>query len=376
MKINKKFVAAAVVLALLAVWSIQQRSLTTPAATGAKTQADHIEVAETDVLTLAEQELLQGVSVSGTLRAVQSAWVKARVAGELQEFRVREGDSVKAGQVLGRIDPTEYERRYRQAQEQAQAAKSQVDIAQKQYDNNQALVQQGFISKTALDTSLFSLQSAQASLRAAQAGAEVAHKSLDDSVLRAPFTGMVATRGSQNGERLAIDTRVVEIVDLSQLEIEASLSPADASQIQVGQVARVQVEGWTDPVSAKVTRINPSVQVGSRNVLAYLQLPTQNGMRQGLFAQGQIGVAQVKGLAVPVTTVRTDQSVPYVQWVDGDKVAYAQIKQGPRGTRASDPDGEAWVQIEGLPAGTQILAGHLGRLREGLAVRKTAMKGN
>jgi hypothetical protein len=99
-------------------------------------------------------------------------------------------------------------------------------------------------------------------------------------------------------------------------------------------------------------------------------------MRQGLFAQGQIGVAQVKGLAVPVTTVRTDQSVPYVQWVDGDKVAYAQIKQGPRGTRASDPDGEAWVQIEGLPAGTQILAGHLGRLREGLAVRKTAMKGN
>jgi len=135
MKINKKIVAAAVVLALLAVWSIQQRSLTTPAATGAKTQADHIEVAETDVLTLAEQELLQGVSVSGTLRAVQSAWVKARVAGELQEFRVREGDSVKAGQVLGRIDPTEYERRYRQAQEQAQAAKSQVDIAQKQYDN-------------------------------------------------------------------------------------------------------------------------------------------------------------------------------------------------------------------------------------------------
>lgn len=376
MKINKKIVAAAVVLALLAAWGVKQRSLTAPAPTGAKTQADHIEVAETDVMTLGEQELLQGVSVSGTLRAVQSAWVKARVAGELQEFRLREGDSVKAGQVLGRIDPTEYERRYRQAQEQAQAAKSQVDIAQKQYDNNQALVQQGFISKTALDTSLFSLQSAQASLRAAQAGAEVAHKSLDDSVLRAPFAGMVATRGSQNGERLAIDTRVVEIVDLSQLEIEASLSPADASQIQVGQVARMQVEGWTDPVSAKVTRINPSVQVGSRNVLAYLQLPTQNGLRQGLFAQGQIGVAQVKGLAVPVTTVRTDQSVPYVQWVDGDKVAYAQIKQGPRGTLAADPDGEAWVQIEGLPAGTQILAGHLGRLREGLAVRKTAMKGN
>ena len=376
MKTNKKIVVVAVVLALLAAWGIRQRSQTTPAPTGAKAQADHIEVAETDVLTLGEQELLQGVSVSGTLRAVQSAWVKARVAGELQEFKVREGDSVKAGQVLGRIDPTEYERRYRQAQEQAIAAKSQVDIAQKQYDNNQALVQQGFISKTALDTSLFSLQSAQASLRAAQAGAEVAHKSLEDSVLRAPFSGLVATRGSQNGERLAIDARVVEIVDLNQLEVEANLSPADASQIQVGQSARLQVEGQNHPLLAKVTRINPSVQVGSRNVLAYLQLPAQAGLRQGLFAQGQIGIAQVKGLAVPVTTVRTDQSVPYVQWVNGDKVAYAQIRQGARGALANDPDGEIWVHIEGLPAGTQVLAGHLGRLREGLAVRKTALKGN
>ena len=103
---------------------------------------------------------------------------------------------------------------------------------------------------------------------------------------------------------------------------------------------------------------------------------SQAGLRQGLFAQGQIGIAQVKGLAVPVTTVRTDQSVPYVQWVNGDKVAYAQIRQGARGALANDPDGEIWVHIEGLPAGTQVLAGHLGRLREGLAVRKTALKGN
>ena len=122
MKTNKKIVVVAVVLALLAAWGIRKRSQTTPAPTGANAQADHIEVAETDVMTLGEQELTQGVVVSGTLRAVQSAWVKARVAGELQEFKVREGDSVKAGQVLGRIDPTEYERRYRQAQEQAIAA--------------------------------------------------------------------------------------------------------------------------------------------------------------------------------------------------------------------------------------------------------------
>jgi RND family efflux transporter MFP subunit len=367
----------ALVLALALIWGLRQRAPApaSPApAPGA--QSDHIEVASTDLLILQEQTLSEGVPVSGSLKAVQSAWVKARVAGELQDFRVREGDSVKAGQVLGRIDPTEYERRWRQAQEQAQAAKAQVEIAQKQYDNNSALVQQGFISKTALDTSLFSLQSAQATLRAAQAGADVAQKALDDSVLRAPLSGQVASRGAQNGERLAIDTKVVEVIDLSQLELEATLSPADAARVQVGQAARLQVEGSAGLIMARVTRINPSVQPGSRNVLTYLQVQPTVGLRQGLFAQGQIGTAQTRALSLPLSAVRTDLSVPYVQWVEDGKVRHAGIQVGSKARLASQPDGQEWVQIEGLNAGVTVLAGHLGRLREGLQVRTTRGKGN
>ena len=194
-----------VLIVAVSAWFVHRQHSAAPAATPANStaaQSDHIEVAAGDLVLLQEQTLTEGVSVSGSLRAVQSAWVKARVAGELQDFQLREGDAVKAGQVMGRIDPTEFERRLRQAQEQAEAAKGQVEIAKKQYDNNAALVDQGFISKTALDTSLFSLQSAQANLRAAQAGADVARKSLEDSVLRSPITGLIAARGAQNGERL------------------------------------------------------------------------------------------------------------------------------------------------------------------------------
>jgi RND family efflux transporter MFP subunit len=367
----------ALVLVLALTWGLRQRAAApVPPVPAPGAQSDHIEVASTDLLILQEQTLSEGVPVSGSLKAVQSAWVKARVAGELQDFRVREGDSVKAGQVLGRIDPTEYERRWRQAQEQAQAAKAQVEIAQKQYDNNSALVQQGFISKTALDTSLFSLQSAQATLRAAQAGADVAQKALDDSVLRAPLSGQVASRGAQNGERLAIDTKVVEVIDLSQLELEATLSPADAARVQVGQAARLQVEGTAGPIMARVSRINPSVQPGSRNVLTYLQVQSAVGLRQGLFAQGQIGTAQTRALSLPLSAVRTDQSVPYVQWVEDGKVRHAGIQIGTQARLASQPDGQEWVQIEGLNAGVTVLAGHLGRLREGLQVRTTSGKGN
>ena len=368
-----------VLIVAATVWFVQRQRSAAPAATPANStaaQSDHIEVAAGDLVLLQEQTLTEGVSVSGSLRAVQSAWVKARVAGELQDFQLREGDAVKAGQVMGRIDPTEFERRLRQAQEQAEAAKGQVEIAKKQYDNNAALVDQGFISKTALDTSLFSLQSAQANLRAAQAGADVARKSLEDSVLRSPITGWIAARGAQNGERLGIDAKVAEVVDLSQLELEANLSPADAAKVRVGQSARLQVEGMGSPVTAKVTRINPSVQAGSRNVLAYLQVPSQAGMRQGLFAQGQIGATQIHSPALPLTVVRTDQSSPYVQWVNNGHVNYAQVKLGLRGPRVEQTDGEIWVQVEGLPVGASVLAGHLGRLREGLSVRTTSPKGN
>jgi len=222
-------VALGVVAVLVGVALLSGRK---PAATSptppATNTTQHIEIARSDITEMAPQRLQQGLPVSGTLRAVQTAVIKARVAGELMDLQVREGDSVQAAQVLARIDPTEFQRRLRQAEEQAEAARTQIDIAQRQFDNNRALVDQGFISKTALDTSLATLQSAQATFRAAQAGADVARKSLDDSVLKAPFSGVVSARLAQPGERMAIDARVLELVNLATLELEATLSAADS----------------------------------------------------------------------------------------------------------------------------------------------------
>ncbi|HEY8707943.1 MAG TPA: efflux RND transporter periplasmic adaptor subunit, partial [Burkholderiaceae bacterium] len=150
-----------------------------------------VELAPTDVVKAQQRELSQGLPVSGSLRAVNSAVVKARVAGELQDLTLREGDSVKAGQLIARIDATESQARLRQAQQQGDSARSQIDIAQRQYDNNKALVDQGFISKTALDTSLNNLQAAQSNYKAALATVDVARKALDDTLLRAPIGGIV-----------------------------------------------------------------------------------------------------------------------------------------------------------------------------------------
>jgi len=348
-----------------------RKSAPAPQATTSTSDAQHIEIARTDITVIEAQRLQQGLPVSGTLRAVQSAVVKARVAGELMDLHVREGDSVQAGQVLARIDPTEFQRRLRQAEEQAEAARAQIDIAQRQFDNNRALVDQGFISKTALDTSLATLQSAQATFRAAQAGADVARKSLDDSVLRAPFSGVVSARVAQPGERVAIDARVVELVNLASLELEATLSAADSVGVRVGQTARLQIEGRTQNVDARVQRINPSAQVGSRSVLVYLQLQGEPGLRQGLFAQGVIGTEVREVLAVPLSSVRTDRSQPYVQVIDNQHVAHRTVQLGLRGSRVDQPLAETWVEVSGIEPGVQVLAGSLGGLRPGLAVQIT-----
>ena len=191
---------AAGVLGALKKRKAQQESVASATATKAQTV---VELATSDVVKAQTLELAQGLAISGSLRAANSAVVKARVAGELQGLTLREGDPVKAGQIVARVDPSEYLSREKQAQEQADSAKAQIDIAQRQYDNNKALVDQGFISKTALETSWSTLLSAQATHKAALAAVEVTKKSMEDTVLRAPISGVVAQRLAQPGERVS-----------------------------------------------------------------------------------------------------------------------------------------------------------------------------
>lgn len=327
-----------------------------------------LELAVSDVVMARTQDLSRTLPVSGPIKAVNSAFVKARVAGELQGLTVREGDMVKAGQVLARVDSTEYQARTRQAQQQAESAKAQVDIARRSFENNRKLVDQGFISQTALESSSASLAAAEASYRAAQSGVDVAAKSLDDTVLRAPISGQIAQRLTQPGERVAIDARVLEIVDLGRLEVEANLAAADSLGVKPGQIAQLTVEGSAQRLQARVARINPSAVAGSRSVLVYLSLDQPAGLRQGLFAQGALAVGVNRTLALPVSAIRTDKPQPYVQWVQDNKAAHQTVELGERG----EADGVAMVAVKGIPEGTPVLAGAVGALRAGTAIKAVA----
>ena len=358
----------ALVIGGVAYWQIRKNSAPAQAVAPASTATNTgtaSELLAANVSTLELQTLLHTLPVSGNLKALNTVTIKARAAGELLMLNGREGDSVKAAQTIAKIDPSEFQRKLRQAEQQADAAKSQIDIAQRQFDNNKALVDQGFISKTALEASEATLLGAKATYNAASAGADVARKSLDDTVLISPINGQIAARLAQPGERVSIDQKLLDIVDLSSLELEATLSPADSIEVRVGQTALLTLEGNDVPVNAVVQRINPNVQANSRSVLVYLRLQNVQGLRQGLYGQGQLELGRQQVLALPLEMVRTDKPQPYVQMLVNGQVVHQNVTLGKRGNISKD-DATVWVEVKGIDKGAQVLSSRAGSMREGL----------
>ena len=373
MKRWMKWLVIALIIAVIAGFvlrAVKQRRAQAEAAAAPASAPSALELGAADVTTARTLELSRTLPVSGGLKAVNSAIVKARVAAEVKTLTVREGDAVKAGQVIGRLDTSEFELRVRQAEQAAVSARTQLDIAKRALNNNRALVAQGFISPTGLETSVSNEAGAQASYQAAMAAAGLARKSRADALLVAPINGIVSQRLVQPGERVAVDAKLLEVVDLSRLELEAAVAPEDVGGVQVGQLARLSIDGLSEPAIAKVARINPSTQAGTRAVMVYLALEPQAGLRQGLFGRGGIEVQRKTALLVPLSAVRVDQAQPYVLAIVAGKIERRTVGLGLRGEARLDGKLDSAVEITaGVTEGTLLLRATAGALRDGTAVR-------
>ncbi len=364
---------AALLIAGLVARTLYIRSQEHAAAQAPPKPAPPLELAAADTLVATTQDFNRTLSVTGGLKAYNSAVLRAKVGAELKSLSVREGDTVKAGQVIGQLDTLEVDLRVQQAEQNAASARAQLDIARRALDNNRALMEQGFISPTGLENSVSNDSAARATLRAAVAAVDLARKSRADTQLIAPLSGLVSQRLVQPGERVAVDARLVEIVDLSRIELEAAVTPEDVGGVAIGQTARLTIDGLEAPVSARVVRINPSTQAGTRAVMVYLSLEPHPSLRQGLFATGSIDLEHRRVLAVPTSAVRVDQAQPYVLAVVGDHIEQRKVTLGARGDLRLDGRVEPAVELTGgVDEGAVLLRGSAGAVRDGTKVRVSA----
>jgi RND family efflux transporter MFP subunit len=335
----------------------------------AKTSAPTaMEFLASEVVTIEPAELRQVMQLTGTLRAVDQVTVKAKVAAEVRAVMVREGESVKAGQVLVKLDTSEYEARVAQARGNLNNARAQMEIAAKARDNNLALVEKGFISKNAFDNSASQYAAAKASVDAAQGALDIVLKSLNDTVSRAPISGLVSVRHVQPGEKVAIDSRLLEIVNLQQLELEAAVPSSEISKAAIGQKVELRIEGLSQRFDGKVVRINPATQAGSRSISVYVQVANpQNLLRVGMFADGRLLLSSKAGVvALPQSAVRTVNGGSFVFAIINNKIERLPVTLGGTGLVGDDHHIEI---TSGLEFGAQVIRTDMGNLTPGTPVR-------
>lgn len=364
--------AIALVLALLAAggwYAFAGKGQPAPAAptAAAAPKTPVFELARNDVVTIEARELALRLPLSGSLSPLAQATVKSKVSGVVLETTVREGMSVNAGQIIARLDDADARARVAQQQATLKEAMARLALATKNEANSQALLAQKYISQNSFDTTRNSVELAQAAVDAARAQLDLARIALNDTVIRAPLSGVVSKRFVQAGEKLSPDSPVMAIVDLQHLTLDAQVPASDIPRVQVGQDVRFRVDGFdAREFSGKVARINPATEAGSRAMLVYISVANDDGLlRAGMFAKGEITTDKSSPRPiVPLAALRKDGARDVVYRVDGGKVVALPVQLGMR----NEDEGLAEV-TGGLDAGAVLLAVPLDGIKPGTQVK-------
>jgi RND family efflux transporter MFP subunit len=316
-----------------------------------------------DVAYVERRPLDRWLAVSGTLQAVRQAVVKAKVAGDIEALSVREGEAVRAGQRLARIKSPDLEARLADRQGAVESARAQLALAEKTRAMNLRLLSDKFISQNAFDGTESTYSVARGNVKSAEAQVQVAKNALADADVLAPLTGIVAKRHVQSGEKVAVESPIVTIVDLSDLEVQAVVPAQDVPGLAPGMPVELDVDGFgTRRFKGRIDRINPATEPGSRAIIVYVALPNPDAaLRSGMFATGRVALAASPPLpTLPLAAVQTEAGQSYVWTIAGGKLAKRIVVTG----RRDDTSGRVEIRTP-LRADVPVLAARFDNLKDG-----------
>ncbi|WP_309086661.1 efflux RND transporter periplasmic adaptor subunit [Chelativorans sp.] len=324
------------------------------------------ELAQIEVTTVEPRDMSERVRVSGELRPVNRAVIKAKVSGTVLDVNVRQGQAVKAGDILVRFETEDLQSALVQQDSNVEAARAQLALAEQTLEKTERLAQRGFATTAALEKAQSDVAAARANVQGLSAQSDTARTALRDAVLVAPFDGIIASRSIEAGENVAANTELMTVVDTSVLEAEVLVSTRDIARLKVDQTTELQVDGLEDTtILGTVDRINPVANEGSRLVPVFIRLENTEGrLWGGMFATGSILVRQEEDvLAIPQTALRNNEEGQHVLKISDGKLVRQPVELGPFW------DGGSLVEItSGIAAGDTVLSAPLPELQADMPV--------
>lgn len=358
--------AVAVLLTVVALVLVWPRS----SVSSVPRQIRAIELLPSDAVEVKLSRFDGEVPFTGTLMPVQQMLLNARVAGDVIDVPVREGESVAAGAVLVRQNNLDAQSRLAQAEAAVQSSRAELETAREQMKKFRVLNQQNFFSRNDLEKAETQVAVYTAQLKANEAAVLMSKKALNDAVLRAPFSGMVAERLVEPGQLVMPNTPLLRLVDLSQLELAIQLPSTEISRVHEGQTLSFSVDAFGDEkFTARVVRVNPLAKASNRRITVYAAVSNKDlRLRGGLFAKGALVDEKApSGLVIPQTAIQEKAGAPGVMVIRKSRLVWQPVELGPQNARTNQV-----IVTKGLTAGESVLATRVSLKREGAPVRYAA----
>ena len=303
-----------------------------------------------DVIRVAPRPVAQTVAVEATVEAVKQATLGSQVAGRIVDLPVKAGDTVRAGQVLARIDARAADAAVSASRSQLAEAEANLANAKRVHERNKALAAQKFVSQAAVDQSESAYQAALAQVEAVRANAGSAAVARDWTTIVAPYAGVVGETLAEMGDMATPGKPIVTVFDPREMRAVASVPQATLAKAKLDG-ARVDLPALATTLTPVRATVVPLADARSHTSRVRFDLPPAEGLVPGQYARVRLPVGVATMLAVPASALLRRGEVTGVYVID-DKGA-PRLRQ----VRTGEPVGDDEIEIlAGLAAGETIAA--------------------